>query len=335
MGIPSFGIEFVPMELFWKTTYYTIQAEKLGYDSVWITDHFNNRNVYVSLSFIANYTDKIRLGPGVTNPYLVHPVMTAQSIASLSEVAPGRVLCGIGAGDRTSLEIVGSKMKNPVRTVRETVEIIRHQLAREKTGYEGKVFNIKAGAKFNFKPEKNIPIYVGAQGPKMLQLAGRIGDGALINASHPDDIKRAVVQVKKGATKANRNFDDVDIAAYTSFSVAEEKKEAKKAVVPVVAYIVAGSPSSVLETHGISVEKAREIRKNLAERNWGEAFGAVDSQMINAFAVCGTPEECVSKIDEILKMGVTHFVTGSPLGPDKKNAINLFGKEVLPHFIEP
>ncbi|MFH2111092.1 MAG: 5,10-methylenetetrahydromethanopterin reductase [Candidatus Bathyarchaeota archaeon] len=330
----SFGIEFVPMELFWKTTYYSVQAEKLGYDSVWITDHFNNRNVYVSLSFIANYTDKIRMGPGVTNPYLVHPVMTAQSVASLDEVAPGRVLCGIGAGDRTSLDIVGAEMTNPVRTVRETVEIIRRQLAREKEGYEGSVYKIKPGAKFNFKVENHIPIYVGAQGPKMLQLAGAIGDGALINASHPEDIDRAVKQIRKGAEDAGRKFEDVDVAAYTSFSVAETEKKAKKAVVPVVAYIVAGSPASVLENFGISVEVADGIRGNLAERNWGEAFGAVDSDMIDAFSVCGSPDMCVEKIDTILGKGVSHFVTGSPLGPDKKNAINLFGKEVLPHFKE-
>ena len=330
----SFGIECVPMELFWKTTYYSIQAEKLGYDSVWITDHFNNRNVYVSLSFIANYTDRIRMGPGVTNPYLVHPVMTAQAVASLNEVAPGRVLCGIGAGDRTSLDIVGAEMSNPVRTVREAVEIIRRQLAREKEGYEGSVYRIKPGAKFNFKVENHIPIYVGAQGPKMLQLAGGIGDGALINASHPNDIERAVTQIRKGAEDAGRRLEDIDVAAYTSFSVAETEKKARKAVVPVVAYIVAGSPASVLENFGISVEVAEGIRGNLAERRWDEAFGAVDTDMIDAFSVCGSHDQCVEKIDAILRKGVSHFVTGSPLGPDKKNAINLFGKEVLPFFKE-
>jgi 5,10-methylenetetrahydromethanopterin reductase len=330
----SFGIEFVPMELFWKTTYYAIQAEKLGYNSVWITDHFNNRNVYVSLSFIANYTDRIMLGPGVTNPYMVHPVMTAQSIASLGEVAPGRVMCGIGAGDRTSLDIVGVNTSKPLTTIRESVEIIRRQLEREKTSYEGSIYQIKAGARFNFKVDEKIPIYIGAQGPKMLQLAGSIGDGALINASNPDEIKRAVELVKKGVEKAGRKQSDVDVAAYTSFSVAENEKKAKKAVGPVVAYIVAGSPHSVLEGFDISASTADTIRGFLAKRDWGEAFSAVDSKMIDAFSVCGTPDTCVEKIDEILRSGVDQFVTGSPLGPDKKNAINLFGNEVLPHFKE-
>jgi len=298
----SFGIEFVPMELFWRTTYYTIQAERLGYDSIWITDHFNNRNVYVSLTVIANYTERIKLGPGVTNPYLVHPVMTAQSVASLNEVAPGRVICGIGAGDRTTLDMVSTKMKAPLRTVREAVEIIRRQISREKGEYTGKEFQTTSGARFNFRVNSPIPIYIGAQGPKMLQLAGAIGDGALINASHPDDIERAVKLIRRG--------------------------------IPVVAYIVAGSPPFILEKHGIPVKKAEQIRDDLANRRWGEAFGAVDSGMIDAFAVCGSPEQCTEKIEALFKTGITHFVTGSPLGPKVRESINLFGNEVLPHFKE-
>jgi 5,10-methylenetetrahydromethanopterin reductase len=330
----SFGIEFVPMELFWKTTYYTMQAEKLGYDSIWITDHFNNRNVYVSLSFIANYTDQIKLGPGVTNPYLIHPIITAQSVASLNEVAPGRVLCGIGAGDKTTLEMLGIKMKSPLTAMRESVELIKKQIDREKGAYEGKMFRALPGSRFNFKVKSGIPIYIGAQGPKMLQLAGEIGDGALINASHPDDIERAVGLISKGATKASKTMEDVDVAAYTSFSIADKKKEAMKSVVPVVAYIVAGSPPFILEKHGISVEKADTIKSELANRNWGKAFGAVEPGMIDAFSICGDPDQCTEKINELFKTGVNHFITGSPLGPHKKEAINLFGHEVMPHFQE-
>jgi 5,10-methylenetetrahydromethanopterin reductase len=330
----SFGIEFVPMELFWKTTYYTMQAEKLGYDSIWITDHFNNRNVYVSLSFIANYTDQIKLGPGVTNPYLIHPIITAQSVASLNEVAPGRVLCGIGAGDKTTLEMLGIKMKSPLTAMRESVELIKKQIDREKGAYEGKMFRALPGSRFNFKVKSGIPIYIGAQGPKMLQLAGEIGDGALINASHPDDIERAVGLISKGAAKAVKTMEDIDVAAYTSFSIADKKKEAMKSVVPVVAYIVAGSPPFILEKHGISVEKADTIKSELANRNWGKAFGAVEPGMIDAFSICGDPDQCTEKINELFKTGVNHFITGSPLGPHKKEAINLFGHEVMPHFQE-
>jgi 5,10-methylenetetrahydromethanopterin reductase len=328
----KFGIEFVPMDLYWRTVFYTIQAEKLGYDYVWITDHFNNRNVYVTLTLIANYTESIKLGPGVTNPYLVHPVMTAQAVASLNEIAPGRVICGIGAGDRTTLEMVGLEMKVPVRAVREAVELIRRMVAREKGGYEGKVFRTTGGARFNFKVQQHIPIYVGAQGPMMLRLAGSIGDGVLINASHPQDVIEALKHVKRGVERAGRSLEELDVAAYTSLSVAEKAKKARRAAIPVVAFIVAGSPPQILERHGILIEDAEEIKKALAERRWGDAFGAVTDEMIEAFSICGTPETCIEKIDVLAKMGVTQFVAGSPLGPKVRESIDLFGREVLPHF---
>jgi len=225
-------------------------------------------------------------------------------------------------------------MKAPLRAVREAVEIIRRQIAREKGGYEGKMFRTSSGARFNFKVQNPIPIYVGAQGPKMLRLAGTIGDGALINASHPDDISEAVKHVRSGIERAGRQMGEIDIAAYTSFSVAQKEKSARKPVIPVVAYIVAGSPPSILEKHNISLEVANQIRDDLANRRWGEAFGAVDSNMIEAFTICGTPDQCTEKIENLFKTGITQFVTGSPLGPKVRASIDLFGREVLPQFKE-
>jgi 5,10-methylenetetrahydromethanopterin reductase len=326
----KFGIEFVPVEVYWKTTFYAIQAEKLGYDSIWITDHFNNRNVYVTLSYISNYTTDIHLGPGVTNPYLIHPVVTAQSVASLNEVAPSRVHCGIGAGDKTTLELAKVELKNPITTVKEAVEIIRHQLSREKEGYRGKIFQLTPGSRLNFKVNNEIPIYIGAQGPMMLELTGEIADGALINASHPDDIREAIDLVKKGLKKANRRREEIDIAVFTSFSIAEKEELAKKSAAPAIAYIVAGSNTAILEKHGISLIKAGKIKEALVNRRWDEAFSAVNERMINAFSISGTPEQCLEKIDNLFKMGINHFIAGSPIGPNIRRSINLFGNEVLP-----
>jgi 5,10-methylenetetrahydromethanopterin reductase len=169
----------------------------------------------------------------------------------------------------------------------------------------------------------------------MLQLAGAIGDGVLINASHPDDIREATKNIKAGIERAGRQLSDVDIAAYTSFSISRDEKSAMKAGVPVVAYIVAGSPPPVLEKHGIPSEKADKIRYDLTNRRWDEAFGAVDSEMMDAFAISGTPDYCIEKIEGLFKTGITQFVTGSPLGPNVRTSIDLFGREVLSYFKEP
>ena len=121
---------------------------------------------------------------------------------------------------------------------------------------QGKNFTV-LGSKLNFKVQFEIPIFIGAQGPKMLALAAEIGDGVLINASHDKDIERAMEFIKNGVIEAEKQLDDLNVAAYTSFSVANNYEDAVKAVKPVVAYIVAGCPESVLAKHGISMETAR------------------------------------------------------------------------------
>jgi len=327
----KFGIEFVPREAYWKTIYYTIQAEKRGFDHLWITDHFNNRNVYVTLTAAAVYTEKMKLGPGVTNPYLINPVMTAQAVASLDEMAPGRVVLGIGAGDKTTLDCAGVEMKKPLTAVKETIEIVRRMMEAKSVTYEGKVFQAK-GAQFLFKPRGKIPVYVGAQGPKMLEMAGKTGEGVLINACHPKDVGYAVAQARKGIEEAGKKLSDVDIAAYTSFSVHEDLEKANKAAIPVVAYIVAGSPNIILERHGIDLKKAEEIREALKAAKWAEAFGAVSLEMIKAFSVCGTPNMCVDRINLLLKSGISQFVVGSPIGSNVRKSIDLISDKVIPHF---
>jgi len=327
----KFGIEFVPREPYWKIVYYAIQAEKGGFSNLWITDHFNNRNVYVTLTAAAIYTNKITFGPGVTNPYLVNPVFTAQAIATLNELAPGRVVLGIGAGDKTTLESVGVEMSKPLAAIQEAIDIFRKITSGETVVYKGEVFKI-AGASFLFKPRGRIPVYVGAQGPKMLELAGKIGDGVLINACHPKDVEYAVNCVKEGIRQAHKKLDEVDVAAYTSFSVHEDLKKATKAAVPVVSFIVAGSPSILLERHGIDLKKADEIREALKANDWGKAFGAVTSEMIEAFSICGTPEMCIERIALLLKSGISQFVVGSPIGSNVREAIDLISEKIVPHF---
>ena len=327
----KFGIEFVPKEPYWKITYYAIQAERGGFSNLWITDHFNNRNVYVALTTAAIYTNKITLGPGVTNPYMVNPVFTAQAVVTLNELAPARVVLGIGAGDKTTLASVGVEMRKPLSAVEEAVDIFRKMSSGESVVYEGKVFKM-AGARFFFKPKGRIPVYIGAQGPRMLALAGKIGDGVLINACHPKDVEYAVNCVKEGIHVAGKHFSEVDVAAYTSFSVHEDLKKAAKAAVPVVAFIVAGSPSQVLERHEIDLKNAEEIREALKTNDWGRAFGAVSQEMIEAFSVCGTPDMCIECIAELLKYGISQFVVGSPVGANVREAISLISERIIPHF---
>jgi len=327
----KFGVEFVPTTTIDGLVSSIVQAEGLGFDYVWVTDHYTNRNTYIALAVAALNTKSIKLGPGVTNPFHVHPAWTASAIATLNEVSNGRAVLGLGPGDRSTLGQIGISMDKPLTAVREAVEIIRRLWAGETVNFAGSVFRL-SNAKLSFKPSTSIPIYIGAQGPKMLELAGAIGDGVLINASHPKDFEVAVKFIKEGAMKAGKGMDRIDVTAYAALSVDESAAKAKDAARVVVAFIVAGAPNEVLERHGIKKEEVEAIRAALAKGDIPGAGKAVSDDSLEAFSISGTPEDCIAKIEQLVKVGVTQFVAGSPLGPKKKAAMEMIGKKIIAAF---
>lgn len=124
----------------------------------------------------------------------------------------------------------------------------------------------------------------------------------------------------------------IDVVAYASVSVDYEKEKAREKAKEVVAFIVAGSPAEVLKRHDIPPESATGILASLEKGKFGEAFKVVTDQMLDSFSICGRPSDIVDKIDEILKIGVTQIVVGSPIGPNKVDAIYTISKDVIPHF---
>ncbi|MCS7096940.1 MAG: 5,10-methylenetetrahydromethanopterin reductase [Candidatus Methanomethylicia archaeon] len=328
MSNVKFGLELLPVTPILDVVDVSKHAENLGFDVIWVTDHYNNRNVYVTLTSIALNTKNIKIGTGVVNPYVVNPLWTASAIASVDEISGGRAILGIGAGDRATLEKMAIDWGKPLVVIRESVEIIRRLLKGEVVTFEGE-FVKSRGAALTYKPVHEIPIYIGAQGPKMLTLASSIGDGILINASHPKDYDYAIKIIKKAA---GDRFNKLDIVACTSFSIDKDKTTAIKNVRPVVAFIVAGAGEDVLKRHEIDVEKVNIIRDNLSKGKFKDAASAVTDDMINAFSITGTPSECIEMIDKLIKKGVTQLVLGSPIGKDKKAALEITASEVLVHF---
>ncbi|MDD4750121.1 MAG: 5,10-methylenetetrahydromethanopterin reductase, partial [Methanosarcinaceae archaeon] len=220
----KFGIEFVPSDPVLKIAHYAKLAEQQGFDNVWITDHYNNRDVYTTLTVLALSTNSIKIGSGVTNSYTRNPAITASSIGSVNEISGGRAILGLGPGDKATFDAMGIEWVKPLATTRESIQAIKSFFAGEKVSMEGNQVQF-CGAKLAFKPG-NIPIYMGAQGPKMLELAGEVADGVLINASHPKDFEVAVTQIKKGAEKAGRDPKDIDITAYACFSIDKDPAKA-------------------------------------------------------------------------------------------------------------
>ena len=285
-------------------------AEEEGFEGVWVTDHYNNRNPFVALTAIAGATDEVQIGPGVTNPYYAHPAYTANAVATLDEHSDGRARLGIGPGDPNTLAALEIERESPLYEVLDAVKLTRALLGGEKVTEEGVVKD----AKLNYET-RVVPVYVGAQGPNMLRMAADHGDGVLINASHPDDFVWSLEQID--------DETDAEIVAYTSFSVSDDREKAREVARQPVAFVASASPPPVLERHGIDAELADEIGAHIERGEFSEAFAKVSDAMLDAFSVCGTPDECAERVDALYDTGVDTVVVGSPLGPEPEEALRV------------
>ncbi len=318
----KFGIEFVPNQPLDEIVKLVKLAEDVGFEYAWITDHYNNKNVYETLALLAANTETIKMGPGVTNPYVRSPAISASAIATIDEISNGRATFGIGPGDKATFDALGIEWTKPVSTIKAAIADINTLLAGEKTEAGAALGGVK-------KVQDAIPIYMGAQGPKMLETAGEIADGVLINASNPKDYEAAMPMIKKGIEAAGEK--EFDVGAYTATSIGPDSDAAKNAAKIVVAFIAAGSPPPVIERHGLPEGFNTQMGEFLAKGDFGGAIGAVTDEALEAFSVCGTPDEFIPKIEGLAEMGVTQYVAGSPVGKNVEESIKLLG-DVIASF---
>ena len=263
------------------------------------------------------------MGPGVTNPYVRSPAISASAIATIDEISEGRATFGIGPGDKATFDALGIAWEKPVSTIKAAIADINTLLSGGKTEAGAALGGAKA-------VQEHIPIYMGAQGPKMLETAGEIADGVLINASNPKDYEAAMPMIKKGIEAAGGD-KAFDVGAYTATSIGPDSDAAKNAAKIVVAFIAAGSPPPVIERHGLPDGFNTQMGEFLAKGDFGGAIGAVTDEALDAFSVCGTPDEFIPKIEGLAEMGVTQYVAGSPVGKDVEESIKLLG-EVIASF---
>ncbi|WAI01901.1 5,10-methylenetetrahydromethanopterin reductase [Methanogenium organophilum] len=332
----SYGIEFVPGNITVKQVVnYCKLAEQKDIDFAWITNHYNNRHCYPTLAAIAEATDSIKMGPGIMNTFTDTPAAIASFMCTLNEISDGRAVLGIGPGDLSTLPKLAIEASKPVARLKEGVQQIKALCAGEevkKTGdmeffdYDGaKLTGVTLPAK-----KKQIPVYIGAQGPKMLALAGEIGQGALINASNPKDFAIAIPLIKEACDAVDeKKFKKFDVGAYTAMSIDQSEKKARNAAKIVAAFIAAGSPPPLLERHGLDLDNVGKIKDALSRFDFGAVGGLVGDAEIDAFTIAGTPEMVKEKCEDLTASGVTQIIFGSPLGPDMTNSIRLLGKYII------
>jgi 5,10-methylenetetrahydromethanopterin reductase len=315
-----FGIELTPEHPVERVVDLGVAAEAAGYDAVFVSSHYNNRDPYAVLARLAVTTDEVRLGPGVANPHETHPVTLASKVATVAEQSDGRAVFGIGPGDPSTLRNLGLADERGLRSVLEAFEFARRLWAGERVDNDGTFDAADAG--LNYDVPGTVPVYVGGEGPHMCRMAGKRADGLLFNGSHPADLAWARDRVDEGRADRPAEAGDFDLAAYASVSVAADEAAAREAARPPVAFITAGAAPPVLDRHGIDADRADRIGEAISAGDFATAFDAVTPAMIEAFCMAGTVADVADRMAAVLDHADS-VVVGSPLGPDLDAAVEL------------
>jgi len=315
------GLELAPEHPVSDLVEYGVAAERGGFDTLFLSHHYNNRDQFAALAAIAGATDEIDLGPGVANPYETHPATLASRMATIDEYADGRGVFGVGPGDAQTLSNLGIDRDRPLRRVLETFRVARDLWTGERVTHDG-TFTVE-GARLNYAPGE-IPVYVGAQGPHMTRMAAKHADGVLFNGAHPRDYEWASERVAEGLADRPEESDEFDFAAYAPVSVARDGEAARAEARYPVAFVVGSAADPLLARHDIDREAAAAVGEAVAAGEFSTAAERVTDRMLSAFAIAGTPDEVEKQVDAVLEYADS-FVAASPLGPDLAEAIPLTG----------
>ncbi|GAB3682335.1 5,10-methylenetetrahydromethanopterin reductase [Salinarchaeum chitinilyticum] len=312
------GLELTPEYPVERAADLASHAEAAGFDSVFVANHYFNRDPFTALARVAAATTDVGVGTAGANPYDTHPVVLASRMATLQEASDGRAVFGVGPGDASALNSLGIERERPLRRVLETVQVSRDLWNGERVSIDGTFEATDAGLEYDVE---SVPAYVAAQGPDMLRMGAKYGDGLLVNAAHPADLAWAADRVAEGRSQREDGVDP-EVLAYASVSIAEDGAAARELARRPVAFIAAGAEPPVLERHGLDEARADRIGAALEAGSFGEAFDAVSPAMIDALSVAGTPEQVAQRLAAIVDV-VDGVVVGSPLGPDLETAIDL------------
>lgn len=202
-------------------------AESLvGYSTAWIVDsQLVCRELYVTLTACFLATSRIKIGPGVAVPYIRHPSVTASAIVSLNELAEGRILLGVGSGD-SSVGTLGVKPAR-IETFEEMIGLCRALMRNETVRFEG---GLEGKIAWLDRPHR-VPIYVAASGPRMLETAGRLGEGVIMHCgTTPRILEAGLRHVAAGAEASGRSVGDLDVVCWAHTSIASDRRLAREHV---------------------------------------------------------------------------------------------------------
>jgi 5,10-methylenetetrahydromethanopterin reductase len=297
-------------------------AEELGFDDFWYCQDLMKRDAWVALTAVAAATSRIRVGTCIVNPFSASPAEIAMAAASLQEYSGGRFVLGIGPGDPPYLGWVGQRQARPVGGLAAAVGLLRRLLRGEPAGAVGAPFaGWQPDARLRFElPAQPVPIYIGGQGPRALELMGELADGGLPILFPPETIGGVRERVAAGAARAGRDLAGFDLAACVWWSVAASRREAEDALRYLVAYYGPSLRAETLAPIGLHPDDFAPVRAAWQAGDMARAMGLLTPPMFR-LAIYGDPEEMLERLRWLAACGVTQINIGPPLGPDRAAAL--------------
>ncbi|MHB8293097.1 MAG: LLM class flavin-dependent oxidoreductase [Acidimicrobiales bacterium] len=305
-------------------------AEAHAFSGVWQAESRLVREATVPMAAYLACTERITVGSGVVNNWTRNPALLASTFSTLDDLAPGRVVLGIGAWWDPLAAKVGIDRSRPLRAMRETVEAVRALLANETVTYHGEFVHLD-GVELDYvhqeRRPKEVPIYIGATGIAMMELAGRIADGVVLNYLVPPAYNDgAMERLAAGAKKAGRDLSAIDRPQLVVCSLDEDRSAAIDAARLLVTQYLGQQPH-IMKASGVPEALLEEIATVLTWPATLEQVTAaarlVPDDVVQMVTAAGTPAECREKVAEYVAHGCT-FPVLYPLGSDVEAMIDAF-----------
>jgi 5,10-methylenetetrahydromethanopterin reductase len=291
---------------------YVKYAESRGFEAVWQAESRLVRDAIVPMAAYAAVTEHIKVGSGVINNWTRNIGLLASTFLTLDDLAPNRVICGIGAWWDPLAKNVGIDRKKPLTSMKETVLVLRRLLNMERVTFDGEfihVNGIELDVVHGRREPRNVPIMIGATGDQMMELAGEIADGVVLNyCAPPEHNDHTLELLEKGALKRGRSLNDIDRPQLIVCSVDEDHDMAFDSARGLLTQYLAQQPH-IAKSSGVSDEIVKEIQSIMGwpatQEQIDQAKYLVSDELIDRITASGTPEEARCCVNEYRKHGCT------------------------------
>ncbi len=311
---------------------YVRYAEERGFEAVWQAESRLVRDAIVPMAAYAAVTNKLKVGSGVINNWTRNIGLLASTFLTLDDLAPDRIICGIGAWWDPLAKNVGIDRKKPLLAMRETVTVLRRLLNMERVSFDGEfvhVSGIELDVVHGRREPRNVPIMIGATGDNMMELTGEISDGAVLNyCVEPSYNRKALELLDAGAKKSGRRVDDIDRPQLVVCSVDLDHDKAIDTTRGLLTQYLAQQPH-IAKASGVSMDVVAQIQSILGwpatKEQINKAKYLVPDDLITRITASGTPDEARAKVAEYRKYGCTCPIL-YPVGGDVRLLIDTFAQ---------